>query len=111
MSEDKLQSQIFTRVWNEYPGLRGLLFHVPNGGTRNKIEAAKMKGMGVVSGVADLLFIYNGSLHAFELKVGNNTQSEAQKNWAERVWFHGVKYYVVRTEEEFFSIFAEITKL
>ena len=32
----------------------GRIFHVPNGGLRTKSEAAKLKAMGVVAGVADL---------------------------------------------------------
>lgn len=32
----------------------GLLHHIPNGGSRNKREAVKLKRMGVLAGVADL---------------------------------------------------------
>lgn len=31
-----------------------LLFHVPNGGKRSKVEAARFKAMGVQAGVPDL---------------------------------------------------------
>lgn len=31
-----------------------LLYHVPNGGSRNKIEAARLRAQGVKSGVPDL---------------------------------------------------------
>ncbi len=37
----------------KYPELE-LLFHIPNGGTRNKIEAARLKAAGVKAGVPDL---------------------------------------------------------
>lgn len=30
------------------------LYHIPNGGSRNKIEAGKLKGMGAKAGVSDL---------------------------------------------------------
>lgn len=36
-----------------YPDLKWL-HHIPNGGSRDKREAAKLKGMGVKSGVPDL---------------------------------------------------------
>ncbi|MBR2706275.1 MAG: VRR-NUC domain-containing protein [Mogibacterium sp.] len=38
---------------DRWPGLR-LLHHIPNGGNRNKREAAKLKRMGVLAGVPDL---------------------------------------------------------
>lgn len=37
----------------KYPELM-LLHHIPNGGSRNKKEAVKLKRMGVLAGVADL---------------------------------------------------------
>lgn len=39
--------------YGRHPELR-LLFAIPNGGSRNKIEAAKLKAMGVKAGVSDL---------------------------------------------------------
>ena len=66
--------------------------------------------MGVVSGVADLLFIYKGKLYAFELKTDIGTQSDKQIWWQGVVTKHGVTYYIVRSEEEFFSFFDKILK-
>ena len=37
----------------KWPELK-LLHHIPNGGSRNKKEAVKLKHMGVLAGVADL---------------------------------------------------------
>ncbi|GHV27564.1 hypothetical protein FACS18948_5140 [Clostridia bacterium] len=36
-----------------YPEL-GLMYHIPNGGSRNKAEAARLKGEGVRAGVPDI---------------------------------------------------------
>jgi hypothetical protein len=46
-----------------YIGIRGakvghFLFAIPNGGARNPIEAARLVGLGVRAGVADLFFSY-----------------------------------------------------
>jgi len=41
------------RAKGQYPEL-ALLFHIPNGGHRNKIVAAKLKREGVMAGVPDL---------------------------------------------------------
>jgi len=56
-------------------------FHCPNGGSRNAIEASKLKGMGVKAGIPDCLILdqrkgYSGM--AIELKVGYNKPSEHQ---------------------------------
>ena len=41
--------------WNQnvHPELE-LLYHCPNGGSRNKAEAVKLKQMGVKAGIPDL---------------------------------------------------------
>lgn len=41
------------RVKHLFPEIK-LLFHIPNGGSRNKLEACKLKRMGVRSGVSDV---------------------------------------------------------
>jgi hypothetical protein len=56
-------------------------FHCPNGGSRNAIEASKLKGMGVKAGIPDCLILdqqkgYSGL--AIELKVGYNKPSDQQ---------------------------------
>jgi hypothetical protein len=53
-NEDKIQSDFFLFFWNNYPETRYKIFSIPNGGSRNKIEAAKMKGTGTLSGVWDM---------------------------------------------------------
>ena len=69
-SEDTEQINVVSWAnWNmnRYPELKWL-HHVPNGGSRNKQEAVKLKQMGVKAGVSDLclpypkclLFIYVG---------------------------------------------------
>ncbi len=69
-----------------YPEL-DLLYHVPNGGSRNKIEAARLKGEGVKPGVPDLcLPVARGEYHGLyiELKrIRGGRISEDQKDWLE----------------------------
>ena len=84
MSESKLQSQCFQYAWNTYPASRLMLFHVPNGGRRSKIEAMQFKAMGVIPGVADMIFIHKGKVYAFEFKTGTGIQSPAQKEWEKK---------------------------
>lgn len=75
------------RIRSKYPGIE-LLFHVPNGGSRNKIEAAHLKRQGVKPGVPDLcLPVARGQYHGLfiELKTDIGRASAEQKGWIERL--------------------------
>ena len=108
MSEDRLQQECYLWFHNTYPKLRGLLFHVPNGGNRKGREARKFKVMGVFPGVADLLLIYKGRFFALELKVFGGSQSDNQKYWEYIVTQNGVNYYLVWSLEEFKDLIKKI---
>lgn len=61
-----------------------LLYHIPNGGSRNRIEAANLKRQGVKAGVPDLcLPVARGAFHGLyiEMKAGKNTTTEKQDGW------------------------------
>lgn len=67
----------------KFPELE-LLYHIPNGGKRNKAEAARFKSMGVKSGVPDLhLPVAMGGYHSLyiELKAANGKVSANQSEW------------------------------
>jgi hypothetical protein len=53
-------------------------FHPPNGGSRNVIEATKLKAMGTRAGVPDLVFVRHGKAYFIELKAPKGRVSEAQ---------------------------------
>lgn len=76
-SEDNLQKSVA-----RYLDIIGAFwFHCPNGGSRNGIEAAKLKAMGVKAGIPDCLILDNRRGYAglaIELKVGYNKPSENQ---------------------------------
>lgn len=65
-----------------------LLYHIPNGGSRNKLEAAHLKRQGVKAGVPDLcLPVARGGYHGLyiELKAGNNKTTEKQDEWLQNL--------------------------
>lgn len=67
----------------KYPEL-ALLYHIPNGGSRNKIEATNLKRQGVKSGVPDLcLPVARGKYYGLyiEMKYGKNKPTENQARW------------------------------
>lgn len=86
-SEGQEQATLFS--WaamksGKYPELR-LLFHIPNGGSRGKVEAARFKAEGVKAGVPDLFLpVARGLWHGLfiELKRQKGGRvSEAQRRW------------------------------
>lgn len=85
-SEDTEQINVVSWAnWNmnRYPELKWL-HHVPNGGSRNKQEAVKLKQMGVKAGVSDLCLPYPKGLYCglyIEMKFGDNRQQETQKEF------------------------------
>lgn len=85
-SEDTEQINVVSWAsWNvnRYPELKWL-HHVPNGGSRNKQEAVKLKRMGVKAGVSDLCLPYPKGLYCglyIEMKFGDNRQQETQKEF------------------------------
>lgn len=90
----------------QYPKYKRLLFAIPNGGSRNKIEAAIMKGEGVEPGVSDMMLALprNGWPGAFiEMKWGKNTLSEHQETWLELVKKQGYAIAVIYTFDEFMN--------
>ena len=76
---------------NQYPEL-DLLYHIPNGGSRNTIEAAHLKQQGVKAGVPDLcLPAPKGKYHGLyiEMKYGDNKPTKKQKEWIEKLTRQG----------------------
>jgi hypothetical protein len=86
--EDAEQTSVITWArWQETarPELK-LLHHIPNGGSRNRIEAAKLKGMGVKAGVPDLnLPVPRGKYCGLwiEMKHGDGRVRGTQKEFME----------------------------
>lgn len=110
-SEDALQQKCVFWFHNKYSELRGLLFHVPNGGFRNAREGAKFKKIGVIPGVADLIFLYKGKTYLIELKDETGRQSKKQEEWQKKVTTEGFYYFVVRTLSGFQARIKDIMAL
>ena len=62
------------------------MYHVPNGGKRDKATAAVLKRQGVKAGVPDIMLpAARAGYHGLyiELKAGENTTTKKQKEWLE----------------------------
>ena len=76
---------------NKIPELAEL-FHVPNGGHRNKAVAAKLRREGVRAGIPDIfLLVPRNGFHglAIELKAKGKKPTKAQEEWLERLGKRG----------------------
>ena len=107
MSEDIIQFQCYVWFHNTFPEKRGLFFSVPNGGSRNKKEANKLKATGVVAGIPDLIYMYKNG-YGIEIKTEEGTLSEKQKEIHEIWKENGKTVYVCRSLEEFQVVITEI---
>lgn len=80
---------------------RAIVFHPPNGGLRSVVTGAKMKRLGALAGVFDLIFLTSEGSFCLEVKIpGGKGLNKNQKLFAaecERLWIpHGV----ARTTEQ-----------
>lgn len=86
--EHKLQCACI-RWWDlQYSQIHFLLFHIPNGGRRNVVEAAIFQRMGVRRGVCDLfLSIPAEGYHGMyiEIKFGKGKETAEQVKFATKV--------------------------
>ena len=106
MSENIIQAQIYQWFHNNYclkhHTPRGLIFSIPNGGTRNIKEAMTLKATGVLAGASDMICILpNKQLIFLELKTEKGVQSEKQKEFQKRVENLGFEYWLIRSLDEF----------
>ncbi len=97
--------------WRErqYPELK-LIFHIPNGGSRNKLEAANLKRQGVKAGVPDLcLPAARCGFHGLyiEMKYGSNKTTDNQEEWLEALDFQGYKTAVCYGADEAIKVISE----
>lgn len=95
-------------IWNKLPQTRLCLFHIPNGMFSNAREGAKFKAQGVISGVPDLVFVWNGKTHYIEVKCEKGKLSENQKALHQKWSEQGVSVNVMRTSEEIIRFVTEL---
>ena len=101
--ESQLQQmcvRYFRYVYPQY-----VIYATPNGGSRNPVEAKRLKAEGVLAGVADLtVLLPNGRIIYIEMKVKGNRQTDNQKDFQQKAEALGYKYYVCYSFDEFKAI-------
>jgi hypothetical protein len=84
MKESQHQSALLKYFGYRYPDYFDYLIHIPNGGSRNKIEAYNFKKQGVRAGFPDLqLLVPRGTYHGLfiELKTFKGKLNIKQKHY------------------------------
>ena len=104
------QHQSTLIAWSQQPSIRQkypdikLLHHIPNGGSRNKIEAVNLKRQGVKAGVPDLhLPVPKGEHHGLYIEMkraDGGTLSPHQREWLKALDGQGYKVAVCHGWEE-----------
>ena len=109
--ESQLQQmcvRYFRYVYPQY-----VIYATPNGGSRNPIEAKRLKAEGVLAGVADLtILLPQGKSIYIEMKVKGNRQTDNQKDFQKIAETLGHTYALFYSFEEFKDIIEkEIKKI
>lgn len=108
MTESQLQQQIFQYFHNKYclknQNPRCSIFAVPNGGSRNLLEAKNLKATGLVAGVSDLIVLLPNKCIFIEVKIQKGIQSDKQKDFETIVKNLGFDYFIVRSLTDFINI-------
>ncbi len=114
-AEDSLNIACANYMRLQYPKV--LFTHVPNGGSRNAIEAAKLKKMGVSKGCPDLLIFHRTSgcaglaielkvkytkvLKSGTIKETPNMPTPEQMQWLEDLYNQNWSTHVIYSLDEF----------
>lgn len=104
-TEGSQQQALFcwiARMKRIFPQLE-CVFAVPNGGLRNKREAANLVSQGLRAGVPDVFAAFpSRNCHGLfiEMKVGKNKESDNQIDWAMRLRQQGYHVLTCRSYEQ-----------
>lgn len=74
-----------------------MLHHIPNGGSRGKVEAARFKAAGVKSGVPDLcLPVPRGKYHGLYIEMKRRKGGRVSED--QKAWIHALRKNGYRAE-------------
>jgi hypothetical protein len=105
MTESQLQQKLV--IWFKN-NVKGLIFSVPNGGSRNILEAKNLKLTGQMAGVSDLIVLLENKCIFIEVKIEKRIQSEVQNKFQQRVEALGFDYHIIRTLDDFQKLITRL---
>lgn len=102
-TESSIQQRCFIWYSNNYARHgKGIMFSVPNesnGSQQRKVNT------GLLRGVSDTIIIHEGVCMFVEFKTLTGVISPYQKQFKEKVENQALKYYLIRSLEEFKQLF------
>jgi hypothetical protein len=99
VSESAIQAAIVQALRLQFP--RAIVAAVPNGGSRNVIEAARMKATGTLAGMPDLVVaLPNGVTAWLEVKAKKGRISDKQEQLLESLHQLGHHVEIVRDVDD-----------
>ena len=106
MKHPESQLQQSCKRWFDYKysDLSKMCIAIPNGGARNKTEAAIMKAEGVTAGAPDMALLIGRSGYntlCIEFKTDKGRQSDTQKAWQADAEKNENKYFICRSLDQF----------
>lgn len=87
--------------WFRYAYPSYIIAAIPNGGSRNVLEASNMKREGVLAGFSDLIVIADHKVLFVEIKTPSGRQQQSQREFQHRVEVLGHRYVVCRSLDDF----------
>ena len=103
VTESKIQQSAFMWYSNTFARHNiGIMFSVPNesiGSQQRKVNT------GLLRGVSDTIIIHKGICMFVEFKTLTGVISPYQKQFKEKVENQGLKYYLIRSLEDFKQLF------
>lgn len=83
------------------------MFAVPNGGYRSPVEAAILKGLGVVAGVHDLIVLWDRRAFLMEVKARDGVLSDSQIETHPKIERTGCPGTLVRSLQDAIAFLRE----
>lgn len=109
-SELKIQTEACQWIWNHCPETRRCLYHVANEGDRSVMETQALIGAGMIPGIQDLHFLWNGRTYLIEAKTEQGDISPAQKCVHAAHKAQGFDTYVFRSSYAIVSFVCAVIK-
>lgn len=97
--ESAIQQSCVAWFREAYPNY--IILSIPNGGSRNALEAANLKREGALAGASDLIIIAEGAVLFIEMKSAKGKQSPYQIAFQKAVERLGHTYKVCHSKTEF----------
>lgn len=106
-AEERIQTECYVWFHNSFPTFRGLLCCNLNN-SKNKIDGARNKAMGIQKGRSDLVLYWQAKAYHIEMKTPAGEQSPEQIAWQKKVESQGFSYFIVRSLPEFQELIKNI---